>query len=94
MENLAHSLIGVVLARTGFEKKVPFGTAAIVIAANLPDIDSIATFWGALYYLHHHRGITHSFLGLAVIGFLYAVLRAHVKKCVKDIRRLSPPTPR
>lgn len=72
MENLAHSLAGVVLARVGLKEKVPFGTAALVVAANLPDADSVASFGGSLYYFTYHRGITHSIFGAAVLGFFFA----------------------
>lgn len=74
MENLAHSLTGAVLAKAGLERKVPFGTATLVVAANLPDFDSLAGWWGSLYYFHHHRGITHSLLGTAILGVLLAGL--------------------
>ena len=74
MENLAHSLTGALLGRVGLGKKVPWGTPALVVAANLPDADSVAGFWGSLFYLHHHRGITHSLLGILVIGLLYSGL--------------------
>ncbi len=62
------------MARAGLGKRVPFGTVALVIAANLPDLDSVMSYWGILAYLKHHRGITHSIVGVAGIGCLYACL--------------------
>ncbi len=44
----------------------------MLIAANLPDVDIAVAAWGDLAYLAHHRGITHSFLGLAVEAPLLA----------------------
>ena len=62
------------MARAGLGKRVPFGTVALVIAANLPDLDSVMSYWEILAYLKHHRGITHSIVGVAGIGCLYACL--------------------
>jgi membrane-bound metal-dependent hydrolase YbcI (DUF457 family) len=70
MENLAHTLTGVALARTGLGRRVPFGAATLAAVANLPDIDVIAGFWGPLYYLDYHRGFTHSLPGIAVQGMV------------------------
>src|SRR5262249_14110877 len=44
----------------------------MLVAANLPDVDVISMFWGDLAYLEHHRGITHSVLGLLVLAPLLA----------------------
>lgn len=74
VENLTHSLTGAVIARTGLGDKVPFGTAALVVAANLPDLDSVATFWGILVYLDYHRGVTHSVLGIVGLSCLFTGL--------------------
>jgi inner membrane protein len=74
MENLAHILTGVLVSRTGLGSKVPYGTATLVIAANLPDLDSIAGFKGSLYYLHYHRGITHSVFGTLILAIVFTAL--------------------
>lgn len=66
MDNLSHSLVGALLAKCGLEKTTPRATAALIIASNLPDIDSVAGFAGQLHYLEHHRGITHSIVGIAL----------------------------
>lgn len=70
MENLAHSLTGLAMAKAGLGTRVPFGTTLLVLAANAPDLDVIVSPLGSLYYLHYHRGITHSLLGTAVTGLL------------------------
>ncbi len=74
MENLAHTLTGVALARTGLGRRVPFGTATLAAVANLPDIDVVSGFWGPLYYLDYHRGITHSLPGIIVQGLIVSFL--------------------
>ena len=70
MENLAHTLTGLALARAGLEDKIPYGALPLVVAANLPDADVIAGYFGPLHYLHYHRGITHSLAGTLVLGLL------------------------
>ena len=39
MDNLTHSLVGWALAETGLKRRTRLGTAACVLAANMPDID-------------------------------------------------------
>ncbi len=60
MDNLTHSLVGLFLARTGFNRLAPDATLAMVIAANLPDADIVMGIGGAPSYLEWHRGWTHS----------------------------------
>jgi membrane-bound metal-dependent hydrolase YbcI (DUF457 family) len=74
MFNSTHTLIGVAIARTGTEKWVRHATLTAVIASNLPDIDSIAGFWGTAAYLDHHRGITHSLFGIPILSALLAAV--------------------
>src|SRR5215831_10233430 len=70
MFNSTHTFAGFAIARLGGEKWGAYATATAVIAANLPDIDSIAGFWGTAPYLDHHRGITHSLIGVPLLAFL------------------------
>jgi len=74
MFNSTHTLVGFAIAKTGAGKGVRYGTLTAVIASNLPDIDSIAGFWGTAAYLEHHRGITHSIIGVPVLAFLLAAV--------------------
>src|SRR5918998_1153671 len=69
MDNLTHSLVGLVAAKAGLERLSPGATAVCVLAANAPDADILAALGGKWFYLHHHRGITHSIVGtLAHVG--------------------------
>jgi inner membrane protein len=68
MENLSHTLLGLSLAKAGLERATPLATATLIISSNLPDVDVIVRARGALAYLEHHRGFTHSFAGLAVLA--------------------------
>ena len=76
MENVSHTLAGFVLARGGLEKTTPLAATALVVGANLPDVDlAWSSFKSALVYFHYHRGWTHSLPGAAVLTvLLWAVL--------------------
>lgn len=89
MENIAHTLFGLALARAGLDRRGgPAATAACVIGANLPDIDGVTRFFGDNdTYLVHHRGITHSFFGLAIQAVALAALLHFLA------RRRHVPTP-
>ena len=72
MDNLTHTLTAVALSHAGLHRKTRFATLTLIAAANLPDIDLIARFWGNANYLKYHRGYTHSILGVSVLAFLLA----------------------
>lgn len=70
MDNLTHSLVGLATAKAGLERLSPYATAVCVIGANLPDADIIARLWGSWFYLEHHRGITHSIVGVLMLALM------------------------
>ena len=80
MENVAHTLLGLVLAKAGLERTTPLATTALVISSNLPDIDVVVRVRGITSYLEHHRGLTHSFVGLAVLAAVLAFLLAYLDR--------------
>jgi inner membrane protein len=57
MDNLCHSLVGAALAECGLRRRTRYATFALVIGANLPDIDVLALFGDN--GLGFRRGITH-----------------------------------
>lgn len=71
MDNLAHagvSLITTALVSPKAMKQNPRRMAlASVVVANLPDIDFLLNIFGQVTYHFHHRGLTHSFLGLGLM---------------------------
>ena len=71
MDNITHTLLGLALARGGVARLGPFCGAAVVVGANLPDLDVVSLAAGQPGYLIHHRGITHSVAGM--IGAAYSV---------------------
>jgi len=78
MDNLTHSLVGALLGQAGLKRKTGLGMPALVIGANLPDVDAACFFWieGA-EHLGFRRGITHGpiawvLLPLVLAGLLWA----------------------
>lgn len=85
MEPVTHLLTGACLARAGCNRKAAYATAAMVIAAELPDIDTVWSLRGPVEGFAHHRGITHTFLGLpfeaaALVGGIFLVHRWRAKR--------------
>ena len=73
MDNITHSLTGVLLSRAGFNRLTPQATWILLLAANAPDCDIVTAFGGSLNFLHYHRHITHSLVMLPVLP-LFCVL--------------------
>ena len=67
MDNLTHSLAGAVLGRMGLKRLSPRAMPALIIAANLPDIDSWIARPLGLSPRTFHRGFTHGIGGLLVM---------------------------
>ncbi|HET8546678.1 MAG TPA: metal-dependent hydrolase [Bryobacteraceae bacterium] len=82
MDNLTHSLTGLMLSRAGLKRGVPGGTLLLVLAANAPDMDVISVaFGGASAYFHYHRWYTHSLLLLPLIAVApVLIVRAAVRR--------------
>src|SRR5258708_3314800 len=78
MDNITHSLVGLLLARAGLEKTTPRGTAMMVLAANAPDIDAIFWFSGSMTYLEWHRSYPHA-IAFAPLVALLPMLLARVR---------------
>jgi len=72
MDNLTHTLTGLAISYAGFNRKTRYATLAIVVGANLPDIDMVSRVGGNVAYLQYHRGITHSIIGITALAILLA----------------------
>ncbi len=64
MEPITHLLTGACLARAGFNRKAAYATVVMTIAAEAPDFDILWSIDGPVAAFQHHRGLTHTFLGL------------------------------
>lgn len=69
MDNLTHSFAGALLAQMGLKKLSGRATATLVIAANIPDIDAVATLLGT-ESLAIRRGITHGPPALVILPLI------------------------
>jgi inner membrane protein len=72
MDSLTHTLTAVALSQAGLNRKTRFATLALVIGANLPDVDWLTRLESSATALKYHRGITHSLLGVTVLAALVA----------------------
>lgn len=66
MDNLTHSLAGAVLGQIGLKRKTRLALPALIVGANIPDIDAFATVLG-VESLALRRGLTHGPIALAVL---------------------------
>lgn len=67
MDNLTHTLTGLALAETGLRRRSRWAVAALVIGANLPDVDGLIYLRGTgADALAFRRGWTHGILAMAV----------------------------
>jgi len=78
-------LTGACLGRAGLNRKTALATATVTLAAEAPDLDVLANFGGRVFGFAHHRGFTHSFLGLIltsalVVGVIYLIWRLRGRK--------------
>ena len=71
MDNLTHSLIGAVLGQTGLKRRTGLAIPALIIGANLPDIDAGCSIYG-IESLAMRRGITHGPIAMLVLPLLLA----------------------
>jgi len=99
LDPLTHLLTGACIARTGLNRSSTLATAVIVVAAELPDVDILLELAGPVFGFQHHRGFTHTFLGVP-LDALVAVLLVFVWQKLRRRWRTSktqpnpPPTPR
>jgi inner membrane protein len=70
MDNITHTLTGLMLARCGLGRGVKGAAVMMMLAANAPDIDTVSGLSSSLSYLDHHRGLTHSLAFSPVLALL------------------------
>lgn len=57
-------MTGACLARAGFNRKAAYATGAMILAAEIPDLDFLWAIDGPVATFQHHRGWTHTLIGL------------------------------
>lgn len=73
------------MGRAGLNRKTALATLTLTLAAEAADLDVIGRFWGRAFGFEHHRGFTHSLLGVPlvavlVVGFVYLTWRLRGRK--------------
>ncbi|MGI8743758.1 MAG: metal-dependent hydrolase [Bryobacteraceae bacterium] len=68
MDNLTHSLTGLMLSRAGLNRFDRRASLILILSANAPDVDVVSLLGGPLSYLEYHRGLTHSLAFLPVLA--------------------------
>ena len=84
MDNFTHSLAGWALGQAGLKTKSRKGLAALILGANMPDID-VFFQWSSWAPLAMHRGFTHGLGGMIVLppflaGLLWLLDRWQLKR--------------
>ena len=94
MDNLTHSLVGALIGQAGLKKKTGLAMPALIIGANLPDVDAACFFWlEGTEHLGFRRGITHGppaliLLPLVLAGLLYGFDRWQATRGKRPADRL------
>lgn len=97
MEPVTHVLTGACLARAGLNRRAAYATLAMAVAAELPDIDVLWGVRGPVYAFQHHRGITHTLLGVPfeaafVLALIYGLHRWRTALADRRHRATSGPS--
>jgi inner membrane protein len=76
------------MGRAGLNRRTALSTLTLTLAAEAPDLDVLSRIGGPAFGFAHHRGFTHSFLGVpldaaVVVGFVYLIWRMRGRK-LKD----------
>ena len=94
MDNLTHSLVGALIGQAGLKRKTGLAMPALIIGANLPDVDAACFLWlDGTEHLGFRRGITHGppawiLLPLILAGLLWAFDRWQAKRGKRPDKRL------
>jgi inner membrane protein len=73
MDNLTHSLVGAVLGQAGLKRTTGLAMPALIIGANLPDVDAACFVWlEGTEHLAFRRGITHGPPALVLLPLVLA----------------------
>jgi inner membrane protein len=91
-------LTGACMGRSGFNRKTALAAVTMVLAAEAADLDVLWEVRGSIAGLQHHRGITHSFVGVpfmaaAVLGLVFLLHHYRSRKRAAAASQPSPKLP-
>lgn len=73
MDNLTHGLVGALIGQAGLKRKTGLAMPALIIGANIPDIDAACFLWlDGVQHLGFRRGITHGPIAWVLLPLLLA----------------------
>jgi inner membrane protein len=64
VDPLAHTLVGACLGEAGLKHRSRLAMPTLLLGANLPDVDAIATLFGRDCMYDFRRGWTHGVFGM------------------------------
>jgi len=72
MDNLTHSLVGALIGQAGLKRRTGLAMPALIIGANIPDIDATCVMLSDMQHLALRRGLTHGPIAMLVLPLLLA----------------------
>jgi inner membrane protein len=73
VDNLTHSLVGALIGQAGLKRRTGLAMPALIIGANLPDVDAACFFWlDGVQHLGFRRGITHGPIAWVLLPLILA----------------------
>lgn len=95
MEPLTHFFTGACMGRAGLNRKTAYATLAATLAAEAADTDIFWGLRGPVEGLKHHRGMTHTFIGVPVVAAVIVTLvwllhRWNESRRQQKLARLNP----
>lgn len=90
MDPLTHTLVGANLSATRLGEKTRFATAALVVGANLPDVDGVCYLMDGDIALGFRRGWTHGVLALVVLPLVLTGILMLIDRLRPGERRVDP----
>ena len=91
MDNLCHTLVGLAMGEAGLKRKTRYGNAALMIAANIPDVD-VLVFLTGTPSVEFRRGWTHGILAQVALPLITTALVVAFDR-VRGIRDRDPAVP-
>jgi inner membrane protein len=93
MDNLCHTLVGAAMAEAGLKRRTRWGSVALMVAANLPDLD-VLVFATDTPAVSFRRGWTHGVLAQVLLPWALAgvfVLLARLRARPGENASSAPP---
>ncbi len=72
MDNITHSLVGALIGQAGLKRRTGLALPALIVGANLPDVDAVTVLLGGMEHLALRRGVTHGPVAWVLLPLLLA----------------------